>query len=321
VTVSDIYYTSDEFYNQLSSEQREEVVHLRENRDYRRNIAPVVADTLSTSSIPTTNSNNPALQRTNQRVLPPRDRAMHSARACVAALTHSNFTRTDLDLHADSPCLGSNAIIIYETLRTANMSAFINSVRRKSQVPIVHGSLAYDCPYTFVLLVHHALHFPEMDHNLIPPFQMRVNGVMINECPKFPSPRPTDETHSLYFPSDDISLPLSVIGSTSFLHTRKPTHYKYENKQQLELTGEAPEWNLHSVDFAAQEENMVDDYGLIRNNPHGRGDHTIAVMKRLETKISVAQAVFVDHQQSQTSHVINECSNTLDDDAFLDAMQ
>jgi hypothetical protein len=197
---------------------------------------------------------------------------MRSARACVAALTHSNFMRTDLDSHADSPCLGSNALVIYETLRTANVSAFINSVGRKSQVPIVHGALAYDCPYTgkvYVILVHHALHFPEMDHNLIPPFQMRVNGVVINECPKFLSPQPTDETYSLFFPSDDIRLPLSIIGSTSFLHTRKPTRYEYENEQQLELSGEAPEWNPHSVDFAAQEENMVDNYGLIRNNRHG----------------------------------------------------
>jgi hypothetical protein len=71
VTVSDRYYTSDEFYNQLSGEQRDEVLRLRESRDNRRNIAPVVADTVSTSPIPTTNSNNLALQCTNQRVLPP----------------------------------------------------------------------------------------------------------------------------------------------------------------------------------------------------------------------------------------------------------
>jgi hypothetical protein len=66
---------------------------------------------------------------------------------------------------------------------------------------------------------------------------------------------------------------------------------------------------------------MVDDYRLIQENRQGRGNHTIAMMHSLEVKISAAQAIFVDHQQSQASHVLHECSNTLNDDTFLDDMQ
>jgi hypothetical protein len=132
---------------------------------------------------------------------------MVSARACVAALTHSNYTRTDLDSHADAPCLGSNALIIYETMRTAHVTAFVNSIGRIDKVPIVHGALAYDCPFSgkvYILVVHHGLHFPEMEHNLIPPFQMRVNDLIIDECPKFLSVEASDKSHSIYFPSENV---------------------------------------------------------------------------------------------------------------------
>jgi hypothetical protein len=73
----------------------------------------------------------------------------------------------DLNSHADSPCLGSNAIVIYETLCTVNVSAFINSVGRKLKVPIVHGALAYDCPYTGkVMFSWYIMHFTFLRWNI-----------------------------------------------------------------------------------------------------------------------------------------------------------
>jgi hypothetical protein len=203
-------------------------------------------------------------------------------------------------------------------MKTANVTAFVDSIGAINQVPIVHGALAYDCPYSgkcYILIVHHGLHFPEMEHNLIPPFQMRVNDLIIDECPKFLSTEPSDKLHSIFFPSDNVRLPLSLIGTTSFLHTRKPTTYEYDNEEHLILTNESPEWNPHSVDYAAQEENMVDDYGMTRENRQ-QENRTICNL----TSISVVQEALVQRQSSQSSSVLNEISNTLND-TFVESMK
>jgi hypothetical protein len=226
--------------------------------------------------------------------------------------------RTDLDSHADAPCVGSNALVIYETMRTANVTSFINSIGRANEVPIVHAALAYDCLYTgtvYILIVNHALQFPEMGHNLINQFQMRASGIIVNACPKFQCESPTNESHTLYFPEDDVRLPLSVHGAVSFLHTRKPTRYEYENEQQLTLTAETPEWDPHSLDFADQEERMTDDYGQIREIRHDRRARTICAMG-----ISAVRTENTRRECSQSACVLGEISNTLNDDTFIQGL-
>jgi hypothetical protein len=52
-------------------------------------------------------------------------------------------------------------------------------------VPIVTAAIAYDDPInaqTYLLIVHQALYFGDkLPHNLINPFQCRLNEVRINE--------------------------------------------------------------------------------------------------------------------------------------------
>ena len=58
---------------------------------------------------------------------------------------------------------------------------------------VVEAVVAYDCEYTgktFMLMLRNALYFPKMDISLIPPFMMRLAGVDLNECPKFPAKSP-----------------------------------------------------------------------------------------------------------------------------------
>ena len=40
-----------------------------------------------------------------------------------------------------------------------------------------------------------------MKHNLLLPIMMRLNGLLVDEYPKFLSPNPTIETHSNFFPT------------------------------------------------------------------------------------------------------------------------
>ena len=55
--------------------------------------------------------------------------------------------RTELDSHANMCVLGRNAYIFEATGRTCNVSPFMDELGIASDVPIVDGAIAYDCPY------------------------------------------------------------------------------------------------------------------------------------------------------------------------------
>lgn len=92
----------------------------------------------------------------------------------------------DLDSHADVAVLGSNCRIFQSTGRVVSVYGYDpaqGSVERK----IVSGCFAYDDPKdgtVKLLIVHQGLHVPTMHQSLIPPYQMRDNDHIVNECPK-----------------------------------------------------------------------------------------------------------------------------------------
>eukprot|EP01082_Thalassiosira_pseudonana_P000056 g25.t1 g25 contig1:58370-58834(+) len=109
-----------------------------------------------------------------------------------------------------------------------------------------------------------------MDNNLLCPMQCRMNGVSVNEIPKFLVDNPTNVTHSLVFPmqeqDDDTQptiIPLALDGVTSYFLVTKPTQEDVEDKSMLhlDLTAENPPWNPQDLDFAQWERNMVDSAG------------------------------------------------------------
>ena len=61
-----------------------------------------------------------------------------------------------------------------------------------------------------------------MEHNLLPPIMMRLNGLRVDDCPKFLCPNPTIGTNSIIFPTETTQLPLALHGTTSYISTRRP---------------------------------------------------------------------------------------------------
>ena len=61
-----------------------------------------------------------------------------------------------------------------------------------------------------------------MEHNLLPPIMMCLNGILVDECPKFLCPNPTIETRFIFFPTENTLLPLSLDGTTSYISTIRP---------------------------------------------------------------------------------------------------
>ena len=96
--------------------------------------------------------------------------------------------------------VGNDCTIFDDTGLTCAVNAFTKSAGKLHKVPIVHAVVAYDCTLqakTFHLLFRNALHIPEINVNLLPPFIVREAGLQLNECPKFQAQDPTKNTHAL----------------------------------------------------------------------------------------------------------------------------
>lgn len=160
-------------------------------------------------------------------------------------------TATELDSHADSPVIGKYAWILEDTGRRATVTGFTSDLGKPIWVPVVNAAVAYDCEFsgeTRILVLCNALHFQNMENNLIPPFMMRLAGIEVDECPKFLSKQPSESNHSMYFPSDDIRIPFQLEGIISYVPTRCPTETEINDNDgnYLLLTPNVPKWDPHT---------------------------------------------------------------------------
>jgi len=96
-------------------------------------------------------------------------------------------TTLDLDSHADTSCLGRGTLILHDYQTPVQVQGYDASLGTK-QYNIVSGALAYHHPDSgqqYHLVIHQAVHIPDLDHHLLCPMQVRMNDVTVNECPKF----------------------------------------------------------------------------------------------------------------------------------------
>ena len=139
---------------------------------------------------------------------------------------------------------------------TVNVAPFSDDFGMMPEVPVVHADVAYDIPITgnsTILIINNALYIREIEHNLLPPIMTRLNGILVDECPKFLCPNPTIETHYIFFPTENTQLPLSLHGITSYISTRRPKGMSEVNEHiNLVLTSENPNWDPISPIYAQQ---------------------------------------------------------------------
>ena len=91
----------------------------------------------------------------------PFDNCSPTIAAVIAKLTtqdqsETTLSLTELDSHANMAVLGSNSYMFKSTGRTCNVKPFDSSLGTASNIPIVDGAIAYECPYsskTYVLIV------------------------------------------------------------------------------------------------------------------------------------------------------------------------
>ena len=109
-----------------------------------------------------------------------------------------------------------------------------------------------------------------MTNNLIPPFIMRENGIMVNACAKIHCEDPTRHDHAIIFKGYDLCIPLKLHGVFSYFVTKKPhvelaldmNEPSIYAKEIYTLT--PTKWNPHTDVYALNEESIIDWEGNIK---------------------------------------------------------
>jgi hypothetical protein len=175
--------------------------------------------------------------------------------------------RCELDSHVDTCVAGENCIILGYTNQTVNVSAFSDMHKPLENVPIVTAANAYDnqdTGDTIILIMGQAIYMgKDMPNTLICPNQLRRNGITVDECPKHLAPINKPSTHSIICPDDNLEIPLSLQGVTSYFITCTPTIHEMETCKWIHLTDEHF-WDPHSEAFMKEEQKYDDRQEYIR---------------------------------------------------------
>ena len=108
-------------------------------------------------------------------------------------------TNLELDSHADTCCIGSGALVIYDFDQPVQVFGYDPGLGAQNfrTVSAVLGYTRPDTGQIYHLVVHQAIEIPHLDHHLLCPMQCRVNDIVINDVPKFLTRTPTPETHAI----------------------------------------------------------------------------------------------------------------------------
>ena len=98
----------------------------------------------------------------------------------------STHSRMELDSHADTTAVGKECAVLGNTGKTVTVEGFGKSIGKITDVPIVTAAAAYDDPQngqTYLLVFNQVLYIPDLDVHLINPYQLRDQGLTVNETP------------------------------------------------------------------------------------------------------------------------------------------
>jgi hypothetical protein len=155
--------------------------------------------------------------------------------------------------------------------RSVNVSEYDPKGPVAMALKTVSAGMAYDVPgigRVVILIVHQAINFPHLPHNLLNPMQMRLNDVVVNETPNFQCANPTNLSHTITVKgenmNDDLIIPLDLCGVVSCFTTRKSTQEECDTCDRYELTYESPVYDPSGSLYAEQEAAMMDSRGKLK---------------------------------------------------------
>lgn len=204
----------------------------------------------------------------------------------------------ELDCHADTIVLGSNASIMSYTARECVVSPYADSYEPIRNVPIVSGATAVTSQstgQTYILIFNEAIWMGEMlDHSLINPNQLRYHGIDVQDNPF--------GNVAMHIASDDNNFmhPMQADGTTIFFDSRTPTNHELDTCPHIVLTS-PNEWNPSDAQFPSLARHLEAGHNMsrIRSSPaqtefdmsihnfDDRGGITCAISERLVAEVRV----------------------------------
>ncbi len=227
---------------------------------------------------------------------------------------YSGQGATKLDSHANMVVAGFDCTVIATSGRYATVTPFSSNLPTMDMVEIGDVAIAYKDPIllqTHLLVMRNALLIPMMDHNLIPPFLLRMAGLQVDETPKHQLALPTVNNHLIYDSETEKHIHLKLKGIFSYFPTQALTLDEIDNWDRFPIvfiTSDGDAWDPHTLHYANNEEAMLDANGLIVE--HGiRPPHTLfsdAKLSKLYGKEvawsrfnDVIDVVYVSDERSQ----------------------
>jgi len=148
------------------------------------------------------------------------------------------------------------------------MVSGFDSSQPPQKAKVVDATVRYTCHDTvdhMILMINQDIYVTEVEHCLLCPMQCQINGVEINEVPKFLTTNPTTLSHSIMIadPTNDVhpyTIPLQLEGIVSYFEYSLPTSAEFEDNDilHLEIRAVPPAWDPYDKDFASLEESHLD---------------------------------------------------------------
>ena len=153
-----------------------------------------------------------------------------------------------------------------------------------------------------------------MTNNLVLPFVLREEGIVVNDKAKIHTADPMNDNHVIIFKKTGFWIPLALWGVFSYFATVKPTEETLCEGNDVYI--QTPEtWHPHSNAYAHNEDSMVDWEG----NIHALKDRKTRLVfddipndrQVQSTSISATEAKAIDNKCETTHHEENEEHSTI----------
>ena len=162
--------------------------------------------------------------------------------------------RIELDSHADTVVLGSNAVVLHYTGNECEVSPYSDEYEAISNVPVARGANLWtdkNDNQGYILVFNEALWMGgTLPHSLINPNQLRAYGTLVQDNPFSRDPLAIEP------PNNDITIPLSTLGTIIYADTRAPTQEELATLPHVVLSADSP-WDPHRIQFPSRDMEAV----------------------------------------------------------------
>ena len=153
--------------------------------------------------------------------------------------------------HVNTCVLGREFHKLYHWNHPVNVSG-CNPENGERLCQKIAVTVAYDNPQSgkfCIFIFHHFIRVNHLNHHMLCTMQCLINGIEVNETPKFLLRQPTDKSRAIvvYDPDRETPMvvPLSINGITSYFPYRKLTRSEFEDGDvsRIYFTVKAPAWD------------------------------------------------------------------------------